>query len=1218
MAQALHHPSGKLFALLFALVLLCGVPLAAAGQVTGQLTGTVTDQNEAVIPNANITLRSDATGDVRRTVSNSDGYFAFAAVPAGSYTVIIEAAGFANLERRGVTLNPGDKRTISDLVMGATAVAGTVDVSATQDQIAPVDTGEKAAVISEKQIQNLSLVGRNAAELIKVLPGFTPISGGINNQAYDGQVFGINGNGDAGKQSFAGNYSANGQRPEALDIAIDGARATDPGCNCATPINPNIDMIQEFKVQQANFSAENARGPVVISAVSKGGTSEFHGTAYLYARHHSLYANAAENKAIGLKRPENQFYFPGFFVSGPVWLPKKVFGPLGGFNENKDKLFFSVGFESIRQRLDTGIIRSWVPTAAMRTGDFTDRAYIQSLSGAFNVNNPDVCQLSGGQLPSYCAGVGRIAPGSIDPGGRVLINALPLPNINPASNPAAGYNYAERILFDQNNTQQQYRLDYSISENTKFYTKFQRQAELQPFPVGLWWRNDAQVPYPTRVVAPNRSYSYTANLTNIFSPTLTNEFVFGISYITFPNQFEDPNKVSRKALGYPYQGAFKTGVDQIPSVTSWGGAPTQFNPSGFQFPGGLFADKWLPSITNNVTKVAGTHTLKFGGYWDFVNNNQPTNGYAHGLGVFASWGSAEPNAFANMLLGAPTQFQQDNKDVLQNIGYRTFQFYAQDSWKMTPRVTLEYGLRVAHLSPWYDREGIGLAVYDPAKYKNSASGLPGVSWTALDGSIPLSGRDVKPLFYMPRVGFAYDVFGSGSTVLRGGFGVYYYNEAQGSYSGAAATAGGRRSTVLTRGGDFAFGFRDIERLSPAGLPPSDITVVDPNDDRQPRTMSWSFTINQRLPGKLQLELSYVGNKSDFLVNDGRSNINFVPIGSRYLDANGAPIANPGGGDDARVRAQNRQFGLNYGAINFITHNTYANYNGMQVLASRQVGRFNFSTSYTFSKALGIRGVGGNGGGLADNNFSLGLERAYGVLALDRTHVFSTAYVLDLPSIGKNYMGGNGLATAVFDGWQLTGISQWASGPPIQAYTANYGFQTNFVGFDALPEANRPTFNARSVIGSPDFGINPTLTCDPRSGLGENQYINLSCFGNPIRLTSTGTGANQVFSTSVPTNGPLVSPYVKGPAFFNNDLSVFKNWAFSESKRLQFRISAFNLTNTPLKSLSSVNTQLVYEYRRNADGTVTGDWSQATKNNFGRFTDTKFGRRTVQLALKFFF
>jgi hypothetical protein len=1176
------------------------------GQVTSQLTGIVTDQTGAVIPRANITLKSDATGDVRRTVSNSDGYFAFAAVPAGSYTVIVESTGFAKWERGGVVLNPGDKRTLSDISLGATAVTAQIGVTATNEQIAPVDTGEKSAVINEKQIQNLSLVGRNAAELIKVLPGFTPLStvGEGQNQTYDGQVFGINGNGDAGKQSFAGNYSANGQRTDTLDIAIDGARATDPGCNCATPINPNIDMIQEFKVQQANFGAENARGPVVISAVSKGGTSEYHGSAYLYARHYSLYSNSAENNALGLERPENAFYFPGFFLSGPVYLPKKVFGPLGGFNKNKNKLFFSAGFEYLKQRLDTGIVRSWVPTDAMKNGDFSDTAYLQSLTGG-NKIKAFVCQPDeNGAVPIYCASANKLAPSAIDPGGRVLINLLPKPNLDPASN-ANGYNYAERILFDQNNTQMQYRVDYSISDNTKFYVKYARQAETQPFPVGLWWRNDAQVPYPTRVVAPNRSHSFTSNLTHVFSPTLTNEVVFGLSYITFPNQFDEPSKVSKEALGYPYQGPFKNGVDQITSFTSWGGGPTLFNPSGFQFPGGLFADKWLPSIADNLTKVHKTHTLKFGFYTDYIINNQPTNSYANGVAVFDSDGPLTSNGFANMLLGSTSSFQQDNKDVLQNIGYKTFQFYAQDSWKLKPRFTLEYGLRVAHLGPWTDREGIGLAVFDPVRFKNNTE-LPGVSWHALDESIPLAGREVDTLFWMPRIGFAYDLFGNGKSVLRGGAGVYYFNEAQGSYSGAAATAGGRRGTTLSN-----LTLREIENQNPAGLPPSDITVVDPNDSKQPRTISYSLTLTQMLPLGIQFEASYVGNRSNFMSNDGKSNINYVPLGSQYLDSSGNPIVDPGSGDDPPLRNMNRQYGLSYGAINLIQHNTYSNYNGLHILGSRQVGRVNFSTSYTFSKALGVRGINNVGGGLADNNFSLGRERAYGPLGLDRTHVVSLAYVVDLPSIGKNYLNNNQVARGILDGWQLTGISQMASGPPIQAFNSNFGLSFNYNNF--------PTgfvgFNQRLVMGSADFGTNPLLTCDPGSGVGSDQYINLSCLASPVQVVRNGSSYDSILTS----NGPLVQPYTKGPAFFNNDLSVFKNWGLTENKRLQFRISAFNLTNTPLKSLTTTNTRLVYEFTRDpATGNVTGDWSDGTKTNFGRFTDSKFGRRTIQLALKFYF
>jgi Carboxypeptidase regulatory-like domain len=1181
---------------MISILVLCLTTKAGLGQVTSQLTGIVTDQTGAVIPDARIVLKNDLSGDVRRTVSNSEGYFTFAAIPAGTYTVTIEAQGFAGWERKGVVLSSGDRRTLTDIILGLAGTTATVDVSANPDDIAQVDTGEKSAVISEKQVQNLSLVGRNAAELIKILPGFTPVTAGITNQpGFAGEVTGINGNGDAGKQSFIGNYSANGTRVDALDIAIDGARATDPGCNCATPINPNVDMIQELKIQQSNFSAENARGPVVISGVTKGGGSEFHGTAYLYARHYSLNANRSEANQVGQPRTVNEFYYPGFNIGGPIRFPKKVLGPLGSdsFNKDRNRLNFFVGYEYIKQRLDTGLLQSWVPTAAMRNGDFTDAAYISSLTGGNNVNG-QICQPdSSGVLPNYCSGLGRINLGAIDPGGRVLINTMPLPNTDPRLT-SNGFNYAEQILFDQNNTQLTTRVDYSITDNTKFYVKYGRQAEIQPFPVGLWWRNSGQVPYPTRVIAPNISHSVAANLTHVFNPTLTNEVVFGLSYINFPNKFEDPSKISRAALGYPYRGIFKNGVDQIPSITTWGGGPTVLNPGGFEYGGGgiLFATKWLPSIADNLTKVLGTHTMKFGGYWDFVINSQPNSGDTPGVIAFSDTHTLSTgNAFADMLTGRVSGYQELERNTLNNIGWRSLQFYAQDSWKLRPNFTLEYGVRLAHLGAIYDREGTGLAVWDPEKYRNNA--IPGVSWHQLDESIPLSGRDVKPLFVMPRVGFAWDIFKEGKTVLRGGFGTYYYSDNQQGYTNPISTA--NRIRFISVGNGF---LRDIDNASGgvAGVPGT-LNVADPNDDKQPVVYSWSLTVSQRLPGQMQLEISYVGNKADDLINLNKQNINPVPLGTRYTpeELNRAESGEANAVDDPK-RILNRQFGFNYQAINIIGHNTYSNYNGLQALLSRQVGRANFTVAYTFSKNLGIRGAGQDVQGQgAENTALFGLrERNYGTLATDRTHVLAVAYNFFLPDVGKSLMNGNKFAVAVLDGWQLTGISQYASGPPLQAYRVNFGL----AGTVLDPQGNTVQLNSRRALGTPDTSLQPIMTCDPSSGLGENQFINIGCLAPP-RINANGSWET----------GPYILPYLRGPSFYNNDLSVFKNWGISESKRIQFRISAFNFLNHPLKTLTDSN--LVLNYER---GQLTSSSSQL----FGRYTDNKVGRRQIQLALKFFF
>src|SRR5215467_123893 len=315
---------------MLALALLCSVFAAGYGQnLTGQLTGTVTDPSGAVVPNANITLKNQLSGDIRRTVSNSEGVFAFASVPTGEYTITIESQGFAKWERPGVKVSAGDRRSVADIALSATAVSGTVDISATADQLAPVDNGEKSMTLSNKQIQNLSLVGRSAAELIKALPGFTPITGLNNQPRFNGETLGINGNGEGGQQSAIGNFSANGTRAEALDIVADGAHVSDPGCNCATPININPEMVEEFKVSTSNFGADVSKGPVVLTAIAKGGGKDFHGAGYLYARNFAMNANDWSFNQSLQPRPENKYFFPGANFGGPIRFPKKVFGPLG-------------------------------------------------------------------------------------------------------------------------------------------------------------------------------------------------------------------------------------------------------------------------------------------------------------------------------------------------------------------------------------------------------------------------------------------------------------------------------------------------------------------------------------------------------------------------------------------------------------------------------------------------------------------------------------------------------------------------------------------------------------------------------------------------------------------------------------------------------------------------------------------------------------------------
>jgi hypothetical protein len=1148
--------------------------LVQAQIVNGTLTGTVADASGAVVPNANVTLKNEASGDIRRTVSNAEGYFTFAAVPPSTYTVSVEAQGFQKWQQVGIIINAGDKKNVSDIALAVGSSTETVEVSGVAAEISTVDSGEKSEVVNGRELQNVAIVGSNAAEFIKIMPGMAMTTGTQNGASFSGEQHGTG-------QGPIGSFSANGQRTGALDITSDGAHIIDPGCNCGQAVDVNVDMTQEMKVMTSNFGADAQKGPILISAVGKSGTSAFHGQAYLYARDASLSGNDWLNNAQGYTsagpvapRPETRYLYPGGNIGGPVIIPGT------NFNKNRDKLFFFFAYEYYKQTVDNGLYQAFVPTQDMRNGNFSQAALDAAKNGAYvgyQVNDP---------IKTYPGGIVPVS--QIDPVGQAMLNMYPLPNANPATN--GGFNFVQVSTKPLNAYQLRPRVDWSISDNTKLFISYNRQRDVGYFTDTLWWRPTPTVPYPTRLLSNNESDSISANLTHVFSPSLTNEFIYTFTRLNLPNAFEDPSKVDPASLGINVPSIFGGAPHEIPDLTGWGGGYANLiQPSGYQVSGSLYAYKDLPTIADNLSKVWGTHTMRFGFYWEAAKNDQPTSNSANGQYINANWGgNSTGNAYADLLTGRLAQYSETNKDVLLIMNYHSVDFYAQDSWKVTRRLTLDYGMRFSHLGPWGDIGGNnGFAVWRPDLYSNDPadkSKITGVLWHSRDASVPLSGSPSRALFYNPRFGAAWDIFGTGKTVLRGGWGMYRFHDEQNVQSGALNITQGAYG--YTTPGSLLIS--DIGKIVPGALAPGSITVLDPHDDQQPMTRSYSFTISQRVPLRSLFEISYVGNKSEYLSNWNNNLFRPNQLGNGALwqytdiwtpDNNYGPNADP-------YRPYQNYSGA--GGIKIINHEMYSNYNAMQASWNKQAGRLNFLVNYTFSKALGIRGEGNNNQGdpttLANN---------YGTLPNDRTHIFNAAYVFEVP----NMNGGNKFVRGVANGWQVSGITQWQSGPNLQVVgSSNFNIGGTIPAGSVLPNGIVTTkdvgLGAVQINGTPDINAQPIMTCDPRSNLGPNQFINGNCF-------------------AVPTpghNGPFILPYIKGPAFLNSDLSLFKNFNFSEQKKLQFRISGYNFLNHPITSFVNGDNNLNLSF--DASGKLSN-------SRFG-YADWKTGHRVIQLAVKFYF
>lgn len=1231
------------FAAIFGLVL--SLPCSLRGQMAtmASLSGTVVDPTHAVIPNASVTLTNAATGNVDTAKTNGRGDFVFVDLPSGDYALTVQASGFKMAKLGGIHLDPGDSRSLHEVMLQAGAATQTVEVHTAAQQIT-LDTGTSSTVISAQDIKHLSVEGRDVTELLKTLPGFT-LSGG-NNSVTNTPVS------DPSQVSVAGgygSYSSQGTITNAVEELYDGINITDPGNYGGSLQNINYDQVAEVKVDTSGVTADNAGGPVVINAVGKSGTKNFHGDVYTYGRTYQMNSVDWLSKYDHQKAPPDREIYPGFSVSGPVLIPHT------GFNKNR-KLTFFAGLEGYFQKNEyaygnagSAIVTALVPTAKMRQGDFSQTELNQYLGPL--VNNSSYANIA--RVPATGLDGSPLANGqlgtNLNPTQQGLINTLPLPNQATTSN---GYNYAHTNLIDNDNWQGQLRLDYSVGPKNKVFVMYSTERGKEGVP---------QVPYYSPhgpmggtntpgggMLADLNSEIGTLNWTTILSPTLTNQFSLSGAYFDQNFVAKDPAALTLNGQ-WNFPGIFNNGSKVIPEFQDYGndGLPVNLYPdTSF---GGIYAKKWNRFGEDNVTKVLGSHTLRAGIYVGLVNNHQATpfvatNGAIDMYYIGSTYNNAPAgtteystgavgsgnggNYLADFLEGGVFQYSQTNIDPAPNVYFWNIAGYVQDHWRLTPYLTLEYGLRIDHLAPWSDAHGVGIPVWDPSTYNTSKNpALPGFLWHGIDPSIPSSGMSTHAPFIEPRAGFAWDVRHDGKTVLRAGFGLYTAHDSSNAVETPASEALGQRSITLT--GPFLYQ-QAVPTLAQSAVtsagftPTTSASGFTKGDTLQPQVYTYNVDLDQRIPWHSLLQIAYVGNLSRHLLNNGSTqpintdNINAIPIGTLYKPdpITGAtyPLAcppNAPSGSCTAISGMNQQQVDDfrpfpqYNALNVAKHNLYANYNALQITWNKQQGPLTFAINYTWSKALGVWGANNNG--TPGTPFDLAAD--YGPEAFDRRNVFNATYSY---TVGKVFH--ERLLAGLANHWMISGITTAQSGQPLQAswnpdFSMTGSLNVEYNGFNA----NIPV-SAQELLGTPDVYLMPQLQCNPAVTTGSHTYIRNACFTLPTKLGE---------------QGQYQIPELPGPAYFDTDLALQKSFGLGGGRSVLVRYTAFNFlnhANTTLDtSVEPNNLTLNYHNFNNQNSntfyqplsSALADATNSNANVFGT-SNIKIGRRVSEVEVKFSF
>jgi outer membrane receptor protein involved in Fe transport len=1078
----------NLRSLFLAVLAMLLVASAGAQQITGNIRGTVVDPTGASVQGASVSAMQSETGLARTAVTDRSGNYVVLELPVGHYLLQVEGKGFRRYVQQGITLDVNETATIPvRLAVGAETQKVEVQADAQLIQETVTSLGE---TVSEREVLDLPLDGRNFTQLGLLQPGVVPLTPGLA---------------EAGGSLREGQaYAVNGQRPESNNFLIDGANNFN-GVDGGFVLKPPVDAITEFKILTHNANAEfgNSLGSTT-NIITRSGTNNIHGALWEFLRNDAFDAtNYFAKSTEPLK--QNQF---GGTIGGPI---------------RKDKTFFFGFYEGFRNRQgETG--SSTVPSLAERGGDFSALCTTQDggFAGGF-CQNPNHQLFNvflnkpypNNQLPLSLPDANPLSLG--------LLSLFPLPN--------SGTNvFTSTQVVRQDTNQFGLRLDHylGVSDVLNFRYMFSDGNQFNPIPT-----SGASVPgFP--VGQEQRAQNFVAQETHTFSPAMVG--VFRFSFLR--NKFlygERTNHTTPASLGFQYQPSLDLAVGppfiQVNGYTTIGDpitGPRNTYENAYDYSGSL---SW----------VHGRHDVKFGGGYEHLHVNALQGIATNGFFVYVPF-PVVPDAFASFLFGQPVFFLQGRGDFSRGINGKSLNAYVQDTYKVTPRLTVNLGLRYELPSPYpeiHNRQTLWIPGRQSTGMPNAPAGLlyPG------DAGVPAGLIPTFKKAFAPRVGIAWDPTGSAKWLVTSAYGIFYepYYTGQGGPLQSPISAPPYLQTEQISFPNFADPFNgNPPPLNSFATPLTNLTLA-PNLPL-PYSQDWDLNIQRSFASDLLFEVGYVGTKGTKLPRfiEGNPAV-YVP----GLDSSGQPLSTSGNADQRRVHSgctlADPPSSCVYSSTGLIAGIANSSYNALETSLKKRFSHgISFLASYTFSKSIddassfnmtgsASKPVAGEND-LAQNPFNLAAER--GRSLFDARHRLVLSYQWSLPLWRQPH----GWYQQVLGGWQVNGIATVMSGTPFTVFDSNdvseQGGAPEITGFSA----NRPNLVS---------GQNPNA--GPRT---TSAWLNAGAFA---RITPDPNSPVQQFGTA----GRNIA---QGPGYTNWDFSAFKNIRVTEGKEFQFRAEFFNLLN----------------------------------------------------------